>query len=132
LPITFDNILDQGKAKILAYKKNENHNLLAEIKGNFPREYGKLFHNLRRFNEFGELKDEEKFKHISGNTYEFKVNKLRVFCVMLDGAIPITIVLNHYYKKQKQRMPHNERDKAFRLSEEITRLFKEGKLIIEE
>lgn len=131
MAISFDNILVEGKARILAYKKNENHNLLAEIKGNFRRDYDKFFFILKRFNEFGEIKDESKFKHISGNTYEFKVNQLRVFCVMLDGAVPITIVLNHYYKKQKRRMPNNERDKVLRLAIEITKFYKEGTLKIE-
>lgn len=128
MPVSFDYIFSEGKARILVYKKNENHNLLLEIKGNFSREYSKFFYNLKRFNDFGELKDEEKFRQISGNTYEFKVNQLRVFCVILEGAKPITIVIHHYYKKQKQKMPSNERDKALRLSAKITELYNNGEL----
>ncbi len=131
MPVTFDNISKEGKAKILVYKKNENHNLLAEIKGNFQHDYKKFFLLLERFNKFGVIKDETKYKHISGNTYEFKINHLRVFCVKLDGAVPITIVLYHYYKKQKQKMPNKEYAKALRLAEEITNLYKENKSIID-
>lgn len=131
MQVSFDNISKGGKAKILVYKKNENHHLLAEIKGNFRNDYNKFLSVLERFNNFGVIKDETKFKHISGNTYEFKINKLRVFCVMLDGAVPITVVLNHYYKKQKQRTPEKELNKAIRLSEEITNLYNQNKTLFE-
>jgi hypothetical protein len=132
LPVSFDNIVITDKARILLYKKNENHNLLSEIKGNFQRDYNKFISILERFGNFGVINDETKYRRISGNTFEFKINKLRVFCVKLEGAVPITIVLNHYYKKQKQRMPNNERDKAIRLSEEITTLFNQNQQLFEE
>lgn len=130
MPVSLDYIIKEGKARILLYKKNENHDLLSEIKGRFKNEYKKLITILKRFGQFGVLIDEEKFKQVSGNTYEFKVNQLRVFCVILEGAKPITIVIHHYYKKQKQKIPSNERDKALRLSAKITELYNNGELIL--
>jgi phage-related protein len=130
LPVNLDNIVSSEKAKILLYKKNENHNLLEEIRGKYKLHYGKLFVTLKRFCDYGNIKDNDKFKFISDKTYEFRIDNLRVFCVMLEGEIPITIVLYHYYKKQSQKMPKKERDKALKLASDILSLHKEGKLII--
>lgn len=131
MPVNLDNIFSSENARILVYKKNENHNLLAEIKGRYTQQYTKLLLNLRRFGDHGNIKDNDKFKFISDKTYEFRVDNLRVFCVMLEGVVPVTIVLYHYYKKQSQKMPRKERDKALSLAAEILTLHKEGKLIIE-
>ena len=112
MPVNLDNIVSSEKAKILLYKKNENHNLLEEIRGKYKLHYGKLFVTLKRFCDYGNIKDNDKFKFISDKTYEFRIDNLRVFCVMLEGEIPITIVLYHYYKKQSHNQKRDLNDKS--------------------
>ena len=130
MPLNLDNILSSENVRIFVYKRNENHNLLAEIKDKYLGQYNKLLLNLKRLGDYGNLKDNDKFKFISDKTYEFRVDNLRVFCVMLEGVVPVTIVLYHYYKKQTQKMPRKERKKALSLASEILTLHREGKLII--
>lgn len=125
---SLDNLFNNGNAKILVYKKNINHNLLSEIKSRFPNEFKKFSIILNKFNETGLIRDNEKFRRISDNFYEFKVNKLRVFCVKLDGFKPIAIVIYHYYKKQSQKMPKNEKSKAETLAKSIIEKVKNGQL----
>lgn len=131
MPVTFDIIFSSEIANILVYKKNANHKLLEEIKGQFTQQYNKLLLTLKRLGDYGNIRDDNKLKFISDKAYELRVDNLRVFCVILDGVTPITIVLYHYYKKQTQKMPKKERDKALKLAAEILSLHKEGKLIIE-
>ena len=116
------------QAAIYLYSVNEQYNFLEELKGINPKDYKKLIRHIDHLATFGELKDEEKFKHIIKNIYEIKANKLRVFCLLLPGVKPKTFILNHYYKKQKQKALNKEIDKAQRLAEDIIEQFNNGNL----
>ena len=118
------------KAEIFLYSINEQSNFLNEIEGTNKNDFKKLIRHIDHLAIFGELKDEEKFKHITKNIYEIKANKLRVFCLLLSGVKPKTFILNHYYKKQKKKALGKEIDKAQKLADEIMGQIKNGTLTV--
>jgi hypothetical protein len=117
-----------NKAAIYLYSLNDQHNLLDEIKGKYPNDHSVLFRNIEILAERGEIRDEDKFKHIQNSIFEFKTKKLRVFCLLLKGVRPKTFILNHYYKKQGQKTPTKEINKAQRIADEIIEKHKTGEL----
>ena len=118
------------KAEIYLYSVNEQTNILEHIAGNFPKDHIKLFRYIERLANFGEIRDKEKFRHIQNNIFEIKTDKLRVFCLLIPGVVPKTFILNHYYKKQGQRAPTKEINKAQRMADQIIEEYKSGALII--
>jgi len=116
------------KAAIFLYSVNEQYNILDEIKGKYPRDHRKLNRYIEYFGISGEIKDEEKFKHLQNNLYEFKTDNLRIFCLLMPGVKPKTIILNHYYKKQTKKTPSKEINKAQKIADEIIEKHKTGEL----
>jgi len=116
------------KAAIYLYSINEQFNFLDEIKGKFPKDYSKLFRYISHLGDLGEIRNENKFKHFQQNIYEFKTDKLRVFCLLMPGVKPKTIILNHYYKKQGQKTPSKEINKAQKIADQIIEKYKSGEL----
>lgn len=116
------------KAAIYLYSVNEQYNLLDEIKGNYPRDHRKLNRYIEYFSISGEIKDEDKFKHLQNYLYEFKTDNLRIFCLLMPGVQPKTIILNHYYKKQSKKTPSKEINKAQKIADQILTAFNSGEL----
>ncbi|GJQ44130.1 MAG: hypothetical protein D8M26_13575 [Ignavibacteriae bacterium] len=116
------------KTAIYLYSLNEQHNFIDEIKGNFPNDHSVLSRNIELLADRGEIRDEDKFKHVQNSIFEFKTKKLRVFCLLLKGVRPKTFILNHYYKKQGQKTPTKEINKAQKLADEIIAKHKSGEL----
>ena len=116
--------------EIYLYSVNEQSNFLLDIKGNFSRDYKQLIRLIDRLALFGEIRDETKFKFISKNLFEIKTNKIRVFCLLMPDAIPKTFILNHYYKKQSQKTPGKELNKARKIADDIIAQYQSGSLNI--
>lgn len=45
---------------------------------------------FKRFAEFGEIKNREKFKKISSDLFEFKSGQIRMFCFIERGTVVVT------------------------------------------
>lgn len=118
------------QAEIYLYAVHEQSNFLLDIKGNFNRDYNQLLRLIDRLALFGEIRDETKFKHISKKLFELKTNKIRVFCLLMPGAFPKTFILNHYYKKQGQKTPGKELNKARKLADDIIEQYQSGRFNI--
>lgn len=116
------------RAAIYLYSVNEKYNLLEEINGKYPKDYNVLFRDIELLADKGEIKNEDKFKHVQASIYEFRTKNLRVFCLLLKGPRPKTFILNHYYKKQGQKTPTKEINKAQKLADEIIAKHKSGEL----
>ena len=116
------------KASIYLYSVNEQYNLLDEIKGKYPKDHTLLFRDIELLAVKGEIRNEDKFKHIQDSIYEFRTKNLRVFCLLLKGVRPKTFILNHYYKKQGQKAPTKEITKAQKIANEIIEKHKSGGL----
>ncbi|MBI3351503.1 MAG: type II toxin-antitoxin system RelE/ParE family toxin [Nitrospirae bacterium] len=81
-------------------------------------EQKKIFALLRRTAEHGTLKNEQKFKKLENNIFEFKADQVRVFCFFDKGKL---IILTHGFLKKSQKAPKSEIKQAKHLMEEYFR-----------
>lgn len=75
---------------------------------------------LQRFSEFGEIRNEEKFKLEEKPIYAFKSYQIRLLCFFLPKASKKTIVITHGFIKKKKKIPKIELEKAKSIFDKIT------------
>ena len=83
---------------------------LKECKKDNIGAYRVFFRLFQRTNDIGLIKNDTQFKHIRGNLYEFKVDKLRLFC-FIEGK-NILILTNESKKAGKSKKQSIEIERA--------------------
>jgi phage-related protein len=107
-------------ATISIYKENEDSDsFLPEIEKIYPKDFKQLVTRINRLADFGELKDERKFKHLEAKIYEIKTDLLRILCFYSDGSHKKIIILSNYFKKCSNKKYKREIEKAKNILELI-------------
>jgi len=63
----------------------------------------------------GQLRNEEKFKHLRDKIYEFKAHPNRMLCFFTKGDL---IILTHGFVKKEKKTPNNEIERAMSIRED--------------
>lgn len=114
-------------ASVYVLLKN-SHNFLEDIKGINKRDFEKIIYYFDRFVENGTLHDEEKFKYLENNLFEFKTKNLRVLGFIAPDRPIKTIIVCSFHKKQKNKSPSKDLDKARNISSMILDLIKKNQI----
>jgi phage-related protein len=76
----------------------------------------KVYALFRMFGDTGKITNPEKFKRIEGTEfYEFKSFQIRMPCFFMPSG---RVVVTHGFKKQKDRIPNAEMNRARRIKAE--------------
>ena len=92
------------------------------------KEESKLINLFEFMLSQGNIYNEEKFKQLSDDIFEFKSDSHRILCFIIDGLRPKSFVLTHGFKKEKGKTPRKEIKKAVNIKNTIFELYKSGKL----
>ena len=110
-----------ASAEIHVYVNNRGVELVADFIDDLPsQEQKKVVRLIKDFSERGEIKNREKFRLEERSIYAFKSFQVRILCFFLPNSPKKTVVLTHGLKKQKDRLPQSELEKAKRIYEELT------------
>jgi mRNA-degrading endonuclease RelE of RelBE toxin-antitoxin system len=83
----------------------------------------KLQHLLLIMGDVGEIRNKEKFRNEGDKIYAFKPQPHRVLCFFFDGN---KIILTNAFKKNQQKLPKTEKDKALRFKADYEYRVKKG------
>ncbi|MFY9268250.1 MAG: type II toxin-antitoxin system RelE/ParE family toxin [Candidatus Manganitrophaceae bacterium] len=87
--------------------------LVQEFIDTLPQaEQKKIIALLKRTADHGLPKNEEKFKKLWDDLFEFKTGQVRIICFFDKGRL---IILTHGFLKKSQKTPRTEVEKARRL-----------------
>ena len=90
--------------------------LVQEFIDTLPQaEQKKIIALLKRAADHGLPKNEEKFKKLQDDLFEFKADQVRLICFFDKGKL---IILTHGFLKKSQKTPKTEVEKAKRLQDE--------------
>jgi len=94
-----------------------------------PKELAKLAALLNFFARTGNVRNVEKVRNLGRQIFEFKTTDLRVFWFWDEGRI---VVCTHGLKKQSQKTPRREIDRAVAWREDYFEAKAEGSITIKE
>lgn len=120
-------IASSDEASVYVLLKN-SYNFLEDVKSKFKIDYNKLLRHFERFAQYGTIQDETKFNHLEDNLYEFKTHKVRVFSFIVPDRPNKTIIVCSFHKKQKQKSPANDLQKARNISSTVLELIKNNQI----
>jgi hypothetical protein len=125
-------IADGEKARIFSYINDQGNDVIEQYVGEEMGEEDQMqiFRLLELFTTNGEIRNKEKFKKLDGTKgiFEFKTDKHRILCFILSGMNPKSLLLTNCFKKEKNRTPKVEIEKAEKVKNRIVELYKNNKL----
>ena len=84
---------------------------------------GKLFYLIQVMADTGKIHNREKFNNEDDQIFAFKPAPDRFLCFFFEGA---KIIITNAYKKQTQKMPAREKDRALKIKKDYIKRYKEG------
>lgn len=118
--MNIDYIAHKGKKFTIewyfdAYGKSNAFKYFIGLSVDRQKKLVKLFITMA---EQGRIFNEQKFTHEGDQIYAFKPVPDRFLCFFFTGA---KIIITNGYEKKSQKMPHGEKERAFRYKEDYVR-----------
>jgi phage-related protein len=115
----------EGKKYTIEWYFNQNNNSNAKEYFNEleKEEKASLFALFKLFDELGQLKNKNKFNYEGDSIYAFKPIPDRFLCFFFEGN---KIIITNAFRKKKQKLPANEKQKALNAKSDYEDRVKEG------
>ncbi len=84
---------------------------------------GKFFYLIQSLADAGKIFNKEKFNYEGDQIFAFKPAPDRFLCFFFEGA---RVIITNAYKKQSQKMPLKEKEKALSAKEDYIKRYKKG------
>jgi len=84
----------------------------------------KLLFLLKRIGDHGKISDKTKFNNEGDKIYAFKPQPERFLCFFMKGK---KIIITNAFRKKKQKLPKEEKQKALKYKNEYEKRIKEEK-----
>ena len=116
-------ILYKGQRLVVEYAIRSNDN--SESKGFIDSldtlSKAKIIRIIKRYADFGGIRNSEQFRKVEGNIWEFKSFQLRI---LMYNCVPGCIALTHGYIKKGKRIPRKQIDRAYKIMHEYDEIRK--------
>src|SRR3990167_4656779 len=83
----------------------------------------KLLYIIRRMADTGVITNKEKFNYEGDHIFAFKPSPDRFLCFFFEGS---KIIVTNAFKKQTQKLPPREKERAVKAKIDYTKRYKEG------